>query len=251
MRSTTFTRYSVLSIGLCFFLAGCFGSTHAPISHRNHVSELRPTNDTYHVVGGDSVHAIAQRFAMPPQQLIDINQLEPPYELYPGQRLYLSKVPKPMSVQPKTAEVNSLFDAAEQRSVSMNPLLRTDEEVEWEWPTSGRLVTLHQEQKDNYHKGIDFTGDFGDAVSAAADGRVVYRGNALRGYGNLLIIKHNQNFLSAYAHNEKILVKENDWVKRGDVIATKGLANDNEVRLHFEIRYQGKPVDPIPYLQGR
>ena len=99
--------------------------------------------------------------------------------------------------------------------------------------------------------GIDIGGSRGQAVNAAADGRVVYAGNALRGYGNLIIIKHNDDFLSAYAHNDSILVKDQQEVKAGQQIAKMGNTGTNDVKLHFEIRYKGKSVDPTRYLPRR
>lgn len=100
-------------------------------------------------------------------------------------------------------------------------------------------------------KGIDISGNMGDSVKAAAAGRVVYAGRGLRGYGNLLIIKHNANFISAYAHNRKLLVKENEVIKAGQTIAEVGNSDASEPKLHFEIRYKGKPTDPLRYLPKR
>ncbi len=104
---------------------------------------------------------------------------------------------------------------------------------------------------DGGNKGIDISGSRGQAINAAAAGRVVYAGNALRGYGNLIIIKHNDDFLSAYAHNESILVKDQQEVKAGQQIAKMGSSGTNSVKLHFEIRYKGKSVDPVNYLPRR
>jgi lipoprotein NlpD len=101
------------------------------------------------------------------------------------------------------------------------------------------------------NKGVDIGGKAGDAVLAAADGRVVYAGSALRGYGNLVILKHNSTFLSAYAHNQTLLVKEDQVVKRGQRIAEMGSTDAERVQLHFEIRRDGKPVDPARYLPAR
>ncbi|WP_347329774.1 peptidoglycan DD-metalloendopeptidase family protein [Marinimicrobium locisalis] len=101
------------------------------------------------------------------------------------------------------------------------------------------------------NQGIDIDGKLGDSVLAAAAGQVVYAGNGLRGYGNLVIIKHNDTFLSAYAHNRRLTVSEGDSVKAGEVIAEMGATGADSVRLHFEIRRDGKPVDPIGYLPKR
>ncbi len=119
------------------------------------------------------------------------------------------------------------------------------DDVVWAWPSSGKMLAGFNEASN---KGIDLAGKAGDPVSAAADGKVVYAGSGLRGYGELIIVKHNATFLSAYAHNRKILVKEGQAVMRGQKIAEMGNTDSDTVKLHFEIRRQGKPIDPIPYL---
>ncbi len=119
------------------------------------------------------------------------------------------------------------------------------DDVPWLWPSSGKLVAPFSEAGN---KGLDFAGKAGDPVVAAGDGKVVYAGAGLRGYGELVIVKHNNTFLSAYAHNRKILVKEGQTVSRGQKIAEMGSTDSDSVKLHFEIRKQGKPVDPAQYL---
>ena len=120
--------------------------------------------------------------------------------------------------------------------------------LDWMWPASGPVL---QGFDDTRNKGLDIGGKAGDPVNAAADGRVVYAGSALRGYGNLVIIKHNGTFLSAYAHNQKLLVKEDDVVKRGQRIAEMGSSDAERVMLHFEIRRDGRPTDPAKLLPAR
>ena len=122
------------------------------------------------------------------------------------------------------------------------------DDVAWAWPSSGKMIGPYSEAGN---KGVDIGGKMGDPVLAAADGRVVYAGAGLRGYGELVIIKHNATYLSAYAHNRKILVKEKDQVSRGQKIAEMGNTGADAVKLHFEIRKQGKPIDPLPYLPKR
>ena len=124
----------------------------------------------------------------------------------------------------------------------------SDEDVGWIWPAQGTLVAGFDEAKN---KGLDISGSSGDPVVASADGRVVYSGAGLRGYGNLIILKHNNTFLTAYAHNKSLLVKEDQTVKRGQKIAEMGNSDSEKVKLHFEIRRQGKPVDPAKYLPAR
>ena len=118
----------------------------------------------------------------------------------------------------------------------------------WQWPAKGKVVDGFNETRN---KGIDIGGSEGEAVLAAGDGEIVYSGSGLRMYGNLVIIKHNDDFISAYAHNKQILVKQGQSVKRGQRIADLGKTDDGQARLHFEIRYRGKPVDPIKYLPPR
>ena len=123
-----------------------------------------------------------------------------------------------------------------------------DEDVGWIWPAQGTLVAGFDEAKN---KGLDISGKSGDPVVASADGRVVYSGAGLRGYGNLIILKHNNTFLTAYAHNKSLLVKEDQTVRKGQKIAEMGNSDSEKVKLHFEIRRQGKPVDPAKYLPSR
>ena len=134
--------------------------------------------------------------------------------------------------------------------VNANVVAPVASNVAWQWPTQGNVIQGFS-NSDGGNKGIDISGSRGQAVKAAASGRVVYAGNALRGYGNLIIIKHNDDFLSAYAHNDKILVSDQQEVKAGQEIAKMGSTGTNAVKLHFEIRYKGKSVDPIRYLPRR
>ena len=121
-----------------------------------------------------------------------------------------------------------------------------DEGLDWVWPAKGKLVAQFSESASL--KGIDIAGNAGDAVVASAPGKVVYAGNGLRGYGKLVIVKHNATYLTAYAHNADILVKEGQSVARGQKIAEMGSTDADRVKLHFEIRRLGKPMDPLRFL---
>jgi lipoprotein NlpD len=134
--------------------------------------------------------------------------------------------------------------------VNTPPVSAGEDDIGWSWPTpgAGTVVAAFDEQRN---KGLDIAGKPGDPVLAAADGRVVYAGAGLRGYGNLIILKHNNTFLSAYAHNQTLLVKEDQAVRKGQKIAEMGNTDADRVKLHFEIRRQGKPVDPARYLPPR
>jgi len=124
----------------------------------------------------------------------------------------------------------------------------SDDEPVWSWPAAGTVTAGFDEQRN---KGLDFGGKAGDAVLAAADGRVMYAGSGLRGYGNMVIIKHNNNYLSAYAHNQTLLVKDDQPVRKGQKIAEMGSSDADQVKLHFEVRKQGKPIDPAKLLPAR
>jgi len=123
-----------------------------------------------------------------------------------------------------------------------------EDDIAWIWPAQGQVLAGFDEAKN---KGLDIAGKAGDTVVASADGRVVYAGAGLRGYGNLIILKHNNTFLTAYAHNQTLLVKEDQSVRKGQKIAEMGNSDADRVKLHFEIRRQGKPVDPAKYLPGK
>ena len=123
-----------------------------------------------------------------------------------------------------------------------------EDDIAWIWPAQGSLIAGFDEAKN---KGFDISGKAGDPILASADGRVVYAGAGLRGYGNLIILKHNNTFLTAYAHNQTLLVKEDQTVKKGQKIAEMGNSDADRVKLHFEIRRQGKPVDPAKYMPAR
>lgn len=122
--------------------------------------------------------------------------------------------------------------------------------INWRWPTDGKIIDGFSASEGG-NKGVDIAGSRGQAINSAAEGRVVYAGNALRGYGNLIIIKHNDDYLSAYAHNDTMLVSEQQEVKAGQKIATMGSTGASSVRLHFEVRYKGKSVNPLQYLPQR
>ena len=158
-----------------------------------------------------------------------------------------ASAPAPAS---NTASVRPPASAANPSNASTptNNLANTDsaeDTVSFQWPTRGNVLAGFDEVKN---KGIDIAGKAGDPVLAAADGKVVYAGSGLRGYGNLVILKHNNTYLTAYAHNQSLLVKEDQTIKRGQKIAEMGNSDADQVKLHFEIRRQGKPVDPAKYL---
>ena len=153
----------------------------------------------------------------------------------------------PVATPPATAAVPAVV--APPATASAPPAAREpDDDINWLWPAAGPVATAFDDVRS---KGVAITGKLGDPVMAAADGRVVYAGSGLRGYGNLVIVKHNTTYLTAYAHNQVLLVKEDQVVRRGQKIAEMGSSDAERVQLHFEIRRQGKPVDPQKLLPAR
>nr|WP_217906259.1 peptidoglycan DD-metalloendopeptidase family protein [Vibrio natriegens] len=159
----------------------------------------------------------------------------------------VSKQPPKKVEQSKTKEY---VGSKDNQNVKKNPSTTTTKNAnvsKWLWPTEGRVIKNFSAGEQG-NKGIDIAGQRGQPIVSTAAGTVVYSGNALRGYGNLIIVKHNDNYLSAYAHNDKLLVSEGQSVNSGQKIATMGSSGSKSVKLHFEIRYQGKSVNPKRYL---
>lgn len=214
-------------------------------------------NDTYVVQAGDTLYSIAWYQGTDVARIADYNQLSEPYRLVPGQKIYLTKKHTPQVQHRKKPYPVSKTSGYKKKEVASKRDIRLSSNVNkpvknktvssWQWPAKGQLIGTFN-TKDQMSKGIEISSKRGDKVVAAADGRVVYAGNALRGYGRLIIIKHNNHYLSAYAHNDRILVKSKQNIKKGQRIADMGSSGTDKVKLHFEIRYQGKSVDPLQYL---
>ncbi len=254
-------------------LSGCSSRQAAEVSDS---SKHKKTIQKYHVVAhGDTLYSIAWRYGLDYHSLAAVNRIKQPYLIHSGQKLridlaadkvnaFASKSISTSKLRDKNQQANSVHTKrghkdgeTKNRSeiktkpsgsfVNNNGAQGT---LKWQWPAHGRLLASFQ-GGTGFNKGIDLEGKLGESVIAAAAGEVVYSGSGLRGYGNLLIIKHNEIFLSAYAHNNKLLVKEGDFVKAGQRIADMGLSGTDRVKLHFEIRSEGKPVDPQKYLPAR
>lgn len=202
----------------------------------------------YLVKPTDTLYSIAWRYGLDFRKLAAWNGLAEPFAINPGQQLVLlepvnipTQVPKPG----KTVKNTSL-----PRPVVVKPLTpEFNRVIRWRWPTHGKVLNRFS-VNDLERRGIDIAGKLGQPVYAVAEGRVVYSGNGLAGYANLIIVKHNDTFLSAYAYNRKRLVTEGMNVKRGMLIAEMGQGKDKTAMLHFQIRKDGQPVDPLPYLPG-
>lgn len=203
-------------------------------------------------VKGDSLYHISKRHGVSVERLIQLNQLKKPYVIQPGQTIFLkplktasgspSKTPKKTKAS-TTRTTNSHQKSTQRKTQTVN----WPKTIKWKRPAKGKVVKKFNRSR-NDAKGIEYKGKRGDAIVASADGKVVYSGNGLISYGNLIIIKHNKTYLSAYAYNRKLLVSEGDIVKAGQKIAEMGHKDKSSPRLHFEIRKNGKPVDPLKYL---
>lgn len=198
----------------------------------------------YTVRSGDTLYSIAWKFGVEFNTLVSANDIRKPYTIHPGDKLRLQgsarststsnsvAAKKPASSSKKTAPANSVNYSRNER---------------WRWPASG-TVTKRYSNSGKIHKGIDINGKIGQPVLAAKSGKVVYAGRGLKAYGLLIIVKHDEQNLSAYAFNRKALVKEGDTVKSGQKITEMGAKDGNRAMLHFEIRRDGKPVDPLRLL---
>lgn len=179
------------------------------------------------------------------------NSKTPPAQSTSGVANKVEKTNKKVSPKPVDQSRSKEYVESKHKQV-VNKTVHTTKQKnnkvsKWLWPTKGRIIKGFS-AGDQGNKGIDIAGQRGQSIVSTANGTVVYSGNALRGYGNLVIVKHNDNYLSAYAHNERLLVKEGQSVRAGQKIATMGSSGASGVRLHFEIRYQGKSVNPKRYL---
>jgi lipoprotein NlpD len=214
----------------------------------------------YSVRPGDTLFRIALDNGQSWRDLQAWNSLGNPNLLEVGQVLRVAPPPTTVStapvantgvvarpLQPAGSEATAQAPAQPATPPAAEPLAGADE-IKFIWPAQGVVATPFDEQKN---KGVAIAGRLGDPVLAAADGRVVYAGAGLRGYGNLIILKHNNTYLTAYAHNQALLVREDQSVRQGQKIAEMGSSDTDSVKLHFEVRRQGKPVDPLAHLPKR
>ena len=203
---------------------------------------------------GETLFSIATRYDVTVSELAALNNIAPPYTLRQGQTLKLAvRKERPIArtetkhvekkPTPRTAPV-----AAPTKQPAPTVNVKTASVRDWGWPADGGLLSRFGTGSG---KGVDIGGKIGQSIVAAAPGTVVYQGSGLRGYGQLIIVKHNTDFLSAYAHCDKIVVREGNVIKRGQKIAEMGSTGTDRVKLHFEIRYRGTPVDPLDYLPKR
>ena len=198
---------------------------------------MEPAPASYVVKPGDTLYSISWRYGLDYHDVSSWNRLGADYRIHPGDKLALAA---PAGV------LRKVVPAATTKHVDIS-LPPSSGPVQWAWPVQGDVVRLFH-AGNSLAKGVDITAAQGTEIHAASGGKVVYAGSGIIGYGKLIIIKDSETFLSAYADNDQILVREGDLVHTGDRIATMGLGRDDRPVLHFEIRYDGKPVDPLSYL---
>jgi lipoprotein NlpD len=249
-------------VGLLLFMAlpcGCTTHIKAPVGERGIRTDTNP--GSHRVRQGESLYSIAWKYGLDYPDLAKWNNIRSPYTIYAGQKLR-TRPPGTASAAVPTSRTHALRLPA--KPVKTSPVQtaalpqapttvsgarpqQEDTRLHWRWPAEGRLVRRF-ELDGSGKKGIAIAGRQDSPVVAAAGGRVVYRGSGLVGYGRLIIVKHNNNYLSAYGHNRELLVNEGDQVRTGQVIARMGSSGTKQVMLHFEIRRNGKPVDPLQLL---
>ncbi|WP_313668876.1 amidase activator ActS [Atlantibacter sp.] len=225
-----------ISLAIALLIAGCSGNKSSdPGSYSGNV---------YTVKRGDTLYRISRMTGTSVKDLARLNNISAPYTIEVGQRLKVNGTTKTASssrkssgktaaVTPSSAVPQSSWPPVGQRC--------------WRWPTSGKVI-LPYSMADGGNKGIDIAGSRGQPVVASGAGTVVYVGNQLRGYGNLVMIKHGEDYITAYAHNEALLVNNGQKVKAGEKIATMGSSGADGVQLHFQIRYRATAIDPQRYL---
>ncbi|MCW4456327.1 peptidoglycan DD-metalloendopeptidase family protein [Flavobacterium sp. MXW15] len=219
------------------------GTSGAPVP----TTSVAKPGATVTVKRGDTLYAIARQHNITPRDLAAWNRLSEPYTIYPGQslRLYPAGATTATTTRPPATTPAKTPTPTPAPAPVATPPVKSD--ISWRWPAEGALVGRYVAGEAT-KQGVDIAGSSGQAVRAAANGVVVYSGAGLVGYGELIIVKHNEQWLSAYGHNRKRLVNEGQNVKAGEQIAEMGRTGANRDMLHFEIRYNGKPVDPLLYL---
>ena len=216
---------------------------YAPV-RKTHVNLI--ANARYHIVKhGDTLYSIGFRYGHSYLHLAEWNHIPAPYRIHVGQKIKLFRLKNRQTKQIKIVKNTPKKRNASQKKPTLSNTKKKLLKLAWQWPTRGKLLKTFPQSGN---KGIDISGKIGQSVKAAADGKVVYRGNGLIGYGNLLIIKHNYLYLSAYANNRRLLAVEGQDIKKGQVIAEMGLGKSKKAVLHFEIRKNGKSVNPLNYL---
>lgn len=246
------SRYLVIAaVVATTVLAGCASrSTKAPVTDMSGGAVAPATGGTYVVRPGDTLYKISQANNIDVATLSRLNNINDPSQLRVGQVLRLdSSGPAPAPGTASTAPVspNTPVASVTPAAPATAPRASDAAVINWAWPASGKIIQGFNANT----KGIDIAGSAGEPVHAAADGKVMYAGNGVRGLGNLILLGHSDGFITAYAHNQALLVKTGQQIAKGAKIASIGQTDTTSPRLHFEIRRRGTPVDPLSYLPPR
>ena len=284
-------RNRPLAVVLSWILvSACAGNPAAPIEDRSRPGAAR-VGQSHAVLRGDTLFSIAFRYGLDYRRLAAANAIAPPYTIFPGQRLILREAPAragaraaksrgplspdsksrgplspdslspdpgapaPAKPRPKAAPAKAPSPAAATASAPARaaPSKAADSappaaSAGWRWPVAGRVIRRFDGKRN---KGIDIAGPRGDVVRATRAGRVVYAGTGIAGYGLMLILRHSEEYLSAYGHSDALLVEEGDTVRAGQPVARRGSSGTDSMKLHFEIRRHGRPLDPLSVLPAR
>ena len=281
LRSLLITGFTATTLAACALDSPM---PRAPVSSTTKTPENKPAApvsvgpNQYMVQKGDNLYNIGRKFGIPHLKLAEINQLQTPYEIHVGQVLNINPKAVTNIANSKANDTSGADDAEVVTSAITRPELTpagdatnatsaspgatpdgtkaaadgqdieaiADSDIQWQWPLSGKVSAGFDPQ---LNKGLNITGAAGQTINAAGAGKVIYSGMDVRGYGKLIIIKHNSNLLSVYAHQGNSFVKEGSFVTQGEKLATLPAPSNNKPpMLHFEIRQKGKPVDPVSYL---
>ena len=249
-------------------------SSEAPLSKPINIESVSPTSTgaeraieysqspAFHLVSqGETLYSISRKYHLAVDETASLNKISPPYSISVGQKLIVSKntpqnsfeSAKEVSQVALAPQANKFLDITEKNDEKEIQQTNSNQKskrfsIEWLWPIQGSII---RKFSVDGNKGIDISGATGEPVYSAANGKVMYSGNGLRGYGNMIIVQHDQGYLTAYAHNSKLLVSEGSFVKAGQKIAEIGSTEAEISKLHFEIRKNGNPVDPVAYLPER
>ncbi|MGB6102630.1 MAG: peptidoglycan DD-metalloendopeptidase family protein [Pusillimonas sp.] len=242
------SRYLLLAaVAATLVLAGCASrTTQAPVTDMSGgTTAPAAAGGTYVVRAGDTLYKIAQAHGLSVGELTRLNNITDPSQLRIGQVLRMDgSTPAPAATGTATPIPVTPVTPVEPTSTARASDAAL---INWGWPASGKII-----QNFNANtKGIDIEGAVGDPVHASADGKVMYAGNGVRGLGNLILLGHSNGFITAYAHNQSLLVKTGQEIKKGEKIASIGQSDTTSPRLHFEIRRKGTPVNPMSYLPAR
>lgn len=241
-------RLAALLLVGALLLAGCSEFDYASDRHLREGAIIAGSPDSHTVQRGDTLYQIAWAHGVDFRDLAAWNGIAAPYVIYPGQRLTLRGQPRSASravaAQPAPPAGSASSATSAGSAVRAEPLTGP---IAWQWPVEGQLVRRYNPDALG-RRGIGIAGTPGSTIKAAAAGDVVYSGSGLRGYGNLVIIKHSEQFLTAYGYNSELLVAEGQRVAGGDAIARMGSSGNRPGELHFEIRERGQPVNPSSYL---